>query len=566
MNEKKMAYPKGMEKHGNCWRIKKRTPVALQAHYPGQQWHKFSTTEPDKKTAAALVMRWQADLEEEFERLRTTGSKFKQGIAASEIAHLVALMVHSSLTADEESRETGDYADDEDYATALARLDTAEGETRKALSQRVYRGDLPAIVKDWLRGYGYDIPAESDAFRGICLEFAKGRLEAVKARRMRNTGEWIATPPLPAAPPSSSANTSTAPLVSTLADWFLDRQDQSTPMYRKHKQAVGLFAETFGSRPADTLKQADIESFCATLCRLPPRWTKERKSGKTASEIAAQGWPECITETTFNKTYRASLSVFLKDCSHVYGDAGFPRHLNVTRTPYTGSRKGGEDKQRALKPDELKRLYEGTQLATFAADPEQAHCYWLPLVGLYTGARVNEVCQLNPQCDIQEQDGVWFFAFTEDSEADERITKSVKNTSSRRRVPIHSQLLALGFLSYVEKVKEQGHSLLFPKWHPKAGKASGKAREWFSDWLREIGLRDETPGKCITGFHCFRHTLMTKAANTPGLPWPIENITGHSTGGHSKDAEGYKGGELELPNKVRILEMITFDIAPPRPA
>lgn len=104
MHEKKMAYPKGMEKHGNCWRIEKRTPVALQAHYPGQQWHKFSTDEPDKKTAAALIWRWLADLEEEFERLRKTGNRFKQAITADEIAHLVALMVHSSLSADEESR------------------------------------------------------------------------------------------------------------------------------------------------------------------------------------------------------------------------------------------------------------------------------------------------------------------------------------------------------------------------------------------------------------------------------------------------------------------------------
>ena len=558
MHEKKMAALK-LERHGAGWRYTKRVPKALQAHY-ADQTHRFTTQVPDVKAARALALRWLADLEQEFERLRKTGNKFKQVITANEVAHLVALMVHSSLSADEESREAGDYADDEAYTAELSSLDAIEGETRRALSQRIYSGDLPAIVQDWLWGFGYDVPADSDTFRAICLEFAKGRMEALKAQRGRNAGEWIATPPPPAKQPSSVL------LVSTLADWFLGRQDKSAPMYRKHKQAVGLFAETFGSRPVDYLKQVDIESFCEMICRLPPRWAKERKGGKSASEIAAQDWPKCITETTFNKTYKASLSIFLKDCAHVYGDAGFPRHLSVTRTPYTGSRPGGEDKQRALKPDELKRLYEGPEYAAFAEDPELAHCYWLPLVGLYTGARVNEVCQLNPQCDIQEEGGVWFFNITEDSDADERITKRVKNTPSQRRVPIHSQLLALGFLSYAERVKEQGHSLLFPKWHPKAGKASGKAREWFSDWLREIGLRDETPGKCITGFHCFRHTFMTKAANTPGLPWPIENITGHSTVVHSKDAEGYKGGELMLPNKVRILELITFDVSPPQPA
>lgn len=280
MNEKKMAYPSGMEKHGNCWRIKKRTPVALQAHYPGQQWHRFSTDEPDKKAAAALILRWQADLEEEFERLRLTGNKFRQAIAPDEIAHLVALMVHSSLSADEESRDAGDYEDDEAFAVALGRLGDVESETRKALSQRIYSGDLPAIVKDWLRGFGYDIPAESDTFKSICLEFAKGRLAAVKARRSRNAGEWVDTPPTPTIDARAGNPPSSTKTVASLTDWFLSRQDQTTPMYRKHKQALGLFKEVFGSWGMDSLRQADIEDFCALLCKLPPHWTKERKTAQ----------------------------------------------------------------------------------------------------------------------------------------------------------------------------------------------------------------------------------------------------------------------------------------------
>lgn len=566
MNEKKMAYPRGMEKHGNCWRIKRRTPAALQAHYPGQQWHKFSTNEPDKKAAAALIMRWQADLEEEFERLRQTGNKFRQVIATDEIAHLVALMVHSSLSADEESREAGDYADDEDYAAALGRLDTVDGETRKALSQRIYSGDLPAIVKDWLRGFGYDIPADSDTFRGICLEFAKGRQEAVKVRRLRNSGEWIATPPMPDAEIFTGKPAKASRLLSELVTWFLSRKDQSAPMYSKYKQALGLLSESLGTRPANSLEQADIEEFCARLCRLPTHWLKEKKGGLTFEQIAAKEWPECITETTFNKTYRAALAPFLAECVRVYGDAGFPRFLSVKKTPYTGTREGGEGKQRALRPEELKRLYEGPEFAAFAADTEQAHRYWLPMVGLYTGARVNEVCQLNPQCDIREEGGIWFFDFTETSETDERVTKSVKNKDSVRRVPIHSQLIGLGFLRYAEAMKQAGHRLLFPKWSPKAGKASGTAREWFSAWLVELGLRDDTSGLKVTGFHCYRSTLLTRAQNTPGLPWDIEHITGHSTAGPSRDAKGYKGRELELPNKATLLELITFDVSPPVPA
>lgn len=96
-----------LERHGAGWRYTKRVPKALQSHYP-DQIQRFTTQESDVKAACALTFRWLADLEEEFERLRRTGSRFKQVISADEVAHLVALMVHSSLSADEESREVGD--------------------------------------------------------------------------------------------------------------------------------------------------------------------------------------------------------------------------------------------------------------------------------------------------------------------------------------------------------------------------------------------------------------------------------------------------------------------------
>jgi hypothetical protein len=53
-----------------------------------------------------------------------------------------------------------------------------------------------------------------------------------------------------------------------------------------------------------------------------------------------------------------------------------------------------------MRPDELKNLFEGAALAKIANTPRKVHQFWLPLVGLYTGARVNEICQLNPQTDI----------------------------------------------------------------------------------------------------------------------------------------------------------------------
>ncbi|TIT88774.1 MAG: hypothetical protein E5W59_17825, partial [Mesorhizobium sp.] len=80
---------------------------------------------------------------------------------------------------------------------------------------------------------------------------------------------------------------------------------------------------------------------------------------------------------------------------------------------------------------------------------------WGPLIGLYTGARLNEICQLELS-DIKQDDGVWYFDFN-----DEGDQKRLKTTASRRRVPIHNQLIAMGFLEYVDSLRA-GQTRLFP--------------------------------------------------------------------------------------------------------
>src|SRR5690606_20223968 len=70
--------------------------------------------------------------------------------------------------------------------------------------------------------------------------------------------------------------------------------------------------------------------------------------------------------------------------------------------------------------------------------------YWLPLLGLYTGARLEELCQLQ-KSDIRQTDGLHYIDIHEDND-EENQTKS---SSSNRRVPLHSHLIELGFLEFV---------------------------------------------------------------------------------------------------------------------
>jgi integrase len=344
---------------------------------------------------------------------------------------------------------------------------------------------------------------------------------------------------------------------------FLERYPaEQDAMLKKHRSCLPALLEVVGNKNVSDLKRGDITEFFDLLEKLPPRWSDlKRQKGLSIREIAQLAHDVCISEKTFDYTYKASITPFLKWAAENYGDRGFP-NLQISTVKYRGTQKAGLNKQRAFKSAELKRLFEGEEMRQLAGDPQNIHCYWLPLVGLYTGARVNEICQINPQQDVLKdvKTGIWYLAITEDTEGEETIKKRVKTASSKRNVPIHSRLIELGFLQYCEAVKAAGHKLLFASWKPSKGKASAEAEKWFRAFLKEIGLRDETPRAKLLGMHAFRHTF-SNAAKNAGVD--ESDLVGH-VGAATKVAAGYQG-ELWLENKQAILEKIQFDLQPPMP-
>lgn len=552
-----MAYPPGLSQHGNSWRITKRVPSDLLPHYDGTALLRYNTGKADKREAAAVAWQWLGELEGEFDRLRKTGRREKTAIAPADIQWLVGSMLTSTLGAQEEGLLEGGSDEAGVASEAFAFL-------RESVKAAMGAGDFSgvgAIADDWLWAHGYDVPGASEDRRRVLVEFAKGMSRAFQSLEARREGRWVDTPPAPMAP--STATPAGDMMLSAVVSGFLDKQDKAASMYSKYSACLALFLEVVGDVSVQSLRQKTIDDFFALLCRLPPRWSDEkRKRGRTVAELAAMEWTKTMAPKTFEDTYMAALRPFLKDARRLYGDQGFPLTLTTDGIKYTGKMAGGEDKQRALHPDELRRLYEGPECAAFAADSTQAERYWLPLVGLYTGARVNEVCQLNPQCDIREEGGVWFFYITPDTEAAEGVSKSVKNKTSLRAVPIHSRLLALGFLDYVQRVKASGARLLFPAWGPSGGRASENAERWFRRHLEKLGLRDETPGQRVVGFHCFRHTFLTRAAelDVDGA----ESLTGHADANVSAVVRGYRG-RASLGKQRALMERIDFDIDPPTP-
>jgi integrase len=558
MSEDFMKCP-GVRPHGAGFRLRCRVPADVAHHFPSPyRIQKLDAATPRAAHAAGLVVlsRWEA----EYERLRTTGSVAKTTISDEELQRLTATMVHERLVLDQKLREDGVYADDAEYEKSKSRMDAFKA----ALREEIGRGKIGFSEGDALNclwSHGYDITRSSPEYPRIVLAFAKAHVEVLRIEETRLSGESVDTPPAPA--PHGSAPTAARLMLSDVVREYLARTSHSAPMLKKHMVTLGLLLEVVGDKPVGDLRQKDIRDFLDTLCQLPPRWKDEqRRRGLSVSELAALPWPKRIAPKTYEDGYVASLRPFLLDAINLYGDQGFPLSLNTNRVLYSGTRAADERQQRALSADELVRLFTGPEYRGFAADPAQAHRYWLPLVGLFTGARINELCQLNPQCDIREEDGIPFIDITDKSPGDPRILKSVKNKSSRRVVPIHPELLRLGFLRYVREVREAGHMRLFPSFPLKGNSAGAGPGTWFRKLLGDTGLRDETEGAAVVGFHAFRSTFLSRAMHldVPGAQW----LTGHIDPSVSMVVREYRG-KLELNKKLQIIERITYDIEFPSP-
>lgn len=151
-----------------------------------------------------------------------------------------------------------------------------------------------------------------------------------------------------------------------------------------------------------------------------------------------------------------------------------------------------------------------------ALDTKPPHQKWGTLIAFYTGARLNEVAQLDA-ADIRQVNGIWCVDINKNNEL-----KSLKTDSSQRVVPIHSKLIEYGLLDYV---KEAGSGRLFPAltYTVKAGYGRNLGR-WFNEsLLPKLGIKSDT-----LVFHSIRHTVADQLRNNAVELSTIKDILGHT--------------------------------------
>lgn len=350
-----------------------------------------------------------------------------------------------------------------------------------------------------------------------------------------------AAPPAPAAPPPrEEVAPASAPEVpfEDRGKAFRDQQVQTKRWDNQTAAQAGatyrLFADACGDKPLRAYTRKDAGRFRERVERLPSDYGKHpRYRGLSVEAIlnAYTALPEgsrvgIITQKTIKRHFSALSTLWTAAVAE--GDAG----ENI----FSGHRFAA-----TRKPNEQRDMWEQADLARLFATPVWTGCrsatqrstpgtlvlrderFWLPLVAVFSGLRQEEICQLQIE-DVRQEDGTWYF------DINDRPPRKLKNATAIRRVPVHSELIRLGFMQHVERLRRSRQTRVFPAFRPGgADDRLGHAfTKWFTRYRRDVGLY--RPG---LNFHSFRHTATTLMHQAGVAAAVIDHVTGHTTPGET---------------------------------
>lgn len=267
-------------------------------------------------------------------------------------------------------------------------------------------------------------------------------------------------------------------------------------------------AELIGAhRSIDTLTRAEFNALRDQLRGYPKNRHRLRATrNQPLSKLIQNGKYEPINARTAKKFFELARAVI--GYAH---DQGYLKE-NIA-AGLTFSTKGADSpRKRTYSPGQIEKLLAGpvyslTEPPRWRLDDYR---FWLPILGLYSGARLSELCQLRLD-DIREELGTWVISISRTG------ARQLKTADSERLVPLHKVLLATGFLDFhQQRLIAAGNDLtapLFENIRTYGDLSPGHiASRWFlgSDkdskgYLGLCGLGDDA----LT-FHGLRHTFINQ--------------------------------------------------------
>jgi integrase len=326
-----------------------------------------------------------------------------------------------------------------------------------------------------------------------------------------------------------------APVVTlkTASERFLTTITAPGTLKQYKPRLADIVAVLGERRDIREITRAECREFAqTTIYRIPGHWRK-RWPNLTIQQAMKRGEAEGADAIKY-----ATLDGYVMLLRRFFAWALAEGLIEANPAADAPSPKGKKGKRSDFSPAQLKTIFTN---APYKPDQRKAEpgMFWLPLLGLFTGARRDELVMLRRD-DLKVERGVTFLDFREFD------GRSLKTSSSVRQVPLHPTLIKIGLMKYAATLKD---GWLFPDLHnaKKPGDAFGKR---YGRHLDALGIDDDA----LT-FHSFRHTFSTGARESG-----IEKAMRDRIGGWAAEgaAEGY--GQYTLQTLAREVGKLHYEV------
>ncbi|MFA0132194.1 tyrosine-type recombinase/integrase [Vibrio splendidus] len=295
-----------------------------------------------------------------------------------------------------------------------------------------------------------------------------------------------------------------------------------------------LVLRLLNKQKLSSVRRSDAEDIRQLLIQLPSN-IKKHQQFKDLSPLQAIKLNQTLKLPVISPS---SVKDYIQKCASFFEWCVQMEYTDVN--PFKGFRFKAEAKVSAAKnaysSQQLKQIF-GSSIFTHR-NFNHSYQYWLPILGMLTGARLNELCQLYKE-DIQLIEGIWCISINKNTP-----DKRLKTPNAARYIPIHPRLIDLGFVTHVKSLSSLR---VFPELKLERDGYATAASKWYGRFKTSLGFNKGHD------FHSFRHTFANELKNAL-----VPSIVAAELLGHTQETISYEryGKELKLEIKLDAIKKL----------
>jgi integrase/DNA-binding transcriptional regulator/RsmH inhibitor MraZ len=408
---------------------------------------------------------------------------------------------------------------------------------------------------------------------GVAAVFAnKSDVDAIRARLGNLTANALFNPV------QKRENSTTDPITSkhgkkrfsTLFDLYKNSREWKPDQQKRMSTESKLFVDLMSDPTLDAIDVEAILEYARRLALVPSDiYLARRRYNVTSVEELIE-----VAETqSLGRKSPQTIKGHIGRISEIInfglrnGMVSFNAAADFKRGRGRNTKQRAQDERDVFEPEELQCIFSLDWYSTGRGNGKnwRPFNYWLPLIGLLSGGRLNEIAQLYLDDIKQTAAGTWFLDFNlvQPDKLDDEGTKirtagdkSLKTSNSVRVVPLHPTLIRLGLPLYANALRAAGEERLFPELRHDKIKGYGKpAGAWFNERLLGHRLHMARDGRKT--FHSLRHCFIT-ALERQNLPERVmTQLAGHERG-RSQSTQRY-AKDRDADELVAVLDALQFD-------